>query len=66
MILFLKREKLEYPLASLRIFLIIELRPSIGPLETLTPSYKSKELAISSFQLLRVAAKEMNSGISER
>ncbi len=43
-----------------------ELRPSIGPLETLKPSNKTKELAISCFQLERVEAREMNYGILER
>ena len=49
-ILFRNLLKLVYPLADFRIVLILELAPSIGPLESRFPWYLMKEFFISSFR----------------
>ena len=45
-ILFRNLLKLVYPLADFRIVLILELAPSIGPLESIFPWYLMKEFFI--------------------
>jgi hypothetical protein len=64
-ILFRNLLKLVYPLADFRIVLILELAPSIGPLERRFPWYLMKEFFILSFQWIRSLPKVLNSSCFE-